>query len=131
MIEELWSLFCIHIIQCPSLAGSAYLSQDDYSGGSRSHGTSGKRSATTGLSDLRSADGDVPTGPYTNFGKEDAHVSEGSREHIVGNAGAISGGINIQTEYSVTVEEGSTRNILDDGRGGSGKIDCETSVISR
>lgn len=132
MIEEFWSLFAIHILRWPSLAGSAYLSQEDYSGGSRSNRTISKHSANIGLSDLRSVDREPrPTGPYTNFTKDDEDMSNGSREYIIRGAGAFTGGINIQTEYSVTVEEGGTRNMLDDGRDGSGKIACETSVISK
>lgn len=132
MIEEFWSLFAIHVIRWPSLAGSAYLSQEECSGGSHSNGTISKHSTRIGLSDLRSVDREPrPAGPYTNIGKYDEDMSNGSREYIIPGAGAFTGGINIQTEYSVTVEEGGTRNILDDGRDGSGKIACETSVVSR
>lgn len=129
MMEEFWVLFCVRVLGCSSMASSDGSSHGQTTVG-RSRGGDTINSGRIPLSDLRSVDRDPrPTGPYASFDKDDEGGSMDSQEHIVKKgSGAPTGGIQVQTDYSVSVEERQARNFCDDGRDKSGKGTWETVI---
>jgi hypothetical protein len=101
MTEELFVYFCINVLNIKSMA--------TWSDGSRGNNTDKIDNSHNGriqLSQLHTVDGDRPRGPYTNFDRSDEEGSTGSQEHIVKkNSGVAPGGIEVRTDYYVTVKE--------------------------
>lgn len=126
MSEEFWVIFCVRVLgRTMSWSGSNSVSktggQASIGAGSRIH-----------LSDLHSVDRTPkPRGPYASFDKDD-EGSMDSQEHIVKKTANAGGGIKVETDYYVRVEE-PPHSFYDDSReknrDGSAQPTYETTIV--
>ncbi|KAK5993489.1 hypothetical protein PT974_06921 [Cladobotryum mycophilum] len=106
MVEEFWCLFCVHVLGIKSMAWNASHDSSGQTPGGRSNGSHTVHSGKIPLSDLRSVDREPrPAGPYSIIDKDEESASMDSSEHIVRrDSGSPSGGITVQTDYSIRIE---------------------------
>ena len=123
MIEEFWCLFCVNVLGISCISWNSSHGSSGQAPGGQSNGSYAINSGKIPLSDLCSVDRESqPAGPYSIIDKDEKNLSIDSREHIVrqGSGNPI-GGITVQTDYSIKIEENDP---------GSGEAGYGTSITA-